>query len=219
MIEVAIKTKTCSVCEEIKRLTEYYSRKVYSKSKGHHIYYNPECQECTKERSDTWNKNNKEHRRKLAIKYYEEGKWVDYKRENSKKQRDSGYYLNWQRSNKNKIIKYNNNRNSKKHNITREEWESCKEYFNYQCAYCGITEEEHEKEYNEQLHKEHVIDFGRNDLKNCIPSCRICNSEKHTKSLNNWYNVNNHKYDYSRYLKIYKWLRYDCLLYLVKKTE
>jgi hypothetical protein len=112
---------------------------------------------------------------------------------------------------------YNKKHNKKKHKISKVEWDNCKKYFDYSCAYCGMTEEEHRKIYKQDLHKEHVIDDGRNDLKNCVPSCKMCNSEKHEDSLNNWYNKNNLRYDYSRYSKIYNWIRYDCKKYVKKK--
>ncbi|WP_369077330.1 HNH endonuclease [Paenibacillus elgii] len=90
-------------------------------------------------------------------------------------------------------------------------------YFNFRCAYCGKTWEQNKKETNKDLHKDHVIHDGRNDLKNCVPSCANCNSRKHEKSFNTWYNIHNHIYSKERYLKIYNWIRYDCHTYIKKK--
>ncbi|RNB59424.1 hypothetical protein EDM57_04590 [Brevibacillus gelatini] len=82
-----------------------------------------------------------------------------------------------------------------------------------------MTYEEHKIAEGQDLHKEHVIHDGRNDLKNCVPSCRSCNSEKNTRTLNDWYNKNNPKYTYERYFRIYQWMRYDCLKFIKKKRK
>lgn len=46
-----------------------------------------------------------------------------------------------QMKNKDKLYEYGKKRRlHKTHEISKEEWESCLEYFNHSCAYCGITE-------------------------------------------------------------------------------
>jgi hypothetical protein len=146
-----------------------------------------------------WYKKNKKihdwRRKQWAIKNAERQKQV----QREYRQRD---YV------KQKYSEYNRKRYSnRKHQITSAEWIACKNYFDNACAYCGMTYEEHKKKLNKDLHKEHVIYDGRNDLKNCVPSCQSCNSEKHFESLNNWYNRNNPKYTYERYHRICNWLR------------
>ncbi len=44
----------------------------------------------------------------------------------------------------------------KKHRLSKQEWKSCKEYFNNECAYCGLPIEEHFRKYAGKLQK---IDF------------------------------------------------------------
>jgi len=90
----------------------------------------------------------------------------------------------------------------KKHKISTKEWELCKQYFDYSCAYCGMTEEKHEEIMHQQLHKEHVNHFGSNGLENCVPACKKCNSSKHTYELDEWYNENNPNFLKARYDKI-----------------
>lgn len=90
----------------------------------------------------------------------------------------------------------------------------CKQYFNYECAYCGLPLEEHYIIYAGNLilgdfHKEHVDHFGSNDLSNCVPACKSCNSSKHDFEFNKWYNTDNHKFNIERYNKIIKWLNVD----------
>jgi 5-methylcytosine-specific restriction endonuclease McrA len=107
------------------------------------------------------------------------------------------------------IRSYTRERSNKNHKITKIEWESCKKYFDNKSAYCGFDDQEHKKLYNQQLHKEHVIHNGENDLSNCVPSCKHCNSQKWEFTLEEWYNEGNPSYTKERYDKIIKWLKED----------
>jgi hypothetical protein len=108
---------------------------------------------------------------------------------------------------------------NKKHEITKNEWENCKNYFNYRCAYCGLAIEEHYIIYNGILklgdfHRDHADDEGRNDLSNCIPACKSCNTSKSNKDLLEWYDVDNDNFNTERLFKINKWLNEDYLKYI-----
>ena len=107
----------------------------------------------------------------------------------------------------------------KKHEISKKEWNSCKQYFNYKCAYCGMTEEDHKKIVNQQLHKEHVNHFGSNGLENCVPSCKTCNSSKHTYELDEWYNEKNPNFTQERLNKIKAWMNNDYKKYVHKQKD
>lgn len=67
------------------------------------------------------------------------------------------------------------------------------------------------------LHREHVDDDGSADLDNCVPSCQSCNSEKHTSTLDDWYNSSNYKFEQWRYDKIIKWITEDYKKYIEDK--
>jgi hypothetical protein len=82
-----------------------------------------------------------------------------------------------------------------------------------------MPEDEHKEIFKEQLHEEHVIDIGRSDLKNCIPSCKSCNSKKHKSTLNQFYNETNPDYTYDRYYKIYQWLIFDYKNFIKPKRQ
>lgn len=102
----------------------------------------------------------------------------------------------------------------KKHDISKEEWNDCKEYFNHSCAYCGVHVNLHYRNYKGtlqkiDLHKEHVDHNGANDITNCIPSCINCNSQKWTFTLEEWYNDSNENYTYERLNKIKTWIKYS----------
>lgn len=98
---------------------------------------------------------------------------------------------------------------AKNHEISAEEWGICKQYFSNSCAYCGLTEENCLDKYNQVLHKEHVDCNGLNDITNCVPSCKSCNSQKWILSLEEWYNEDNPAFDEERLNRIHKWLSED----------
>lgn len=130
----------------------------------------------------------------------------------------------WLKENPDKARENTKKYSNKKHKISTSEWEACKKYFNHRCAYCGLAIEDHWVKItgNWQLgdfHKEHVIHDGRIDLKNCVPSCKSCNSSKHEDTLNHWYNPSNPRYSQERYHRIYLWIRYDCKAYIKSKKK
>ncbi|MBT2759953.1 HNH endonuclease [Paenibacillus sp. ISL-20] len=133
------------------------------------------------------------------------------------KYRKSDKYAVWKDKNKDRFIVYSHNHRN--HNITKNEWKLCKVYFDESCAYCGLHKNNHYvtrigKKMLFDLHKEHVVHNGANDLSNCIPSCSACNSEKNTKDIDEWYNESNVKFNQERYSKIIKWLHEDCKLFI-----
>lgn len=217
-IENDIEYKLCSICNEWFPMNNLY---FYRNNKNKRDGYHPYCKECTKRKSIKWEKDNPEkHKRNYTRRNRHSEKHKERCRIKNKRNLENGYVRSWQMNNKDKLKEYGEKRQNKVHDIIPDEWEDCLNYFNNRCAYCGsITNEEHKLKYNQRLHMEHVIHEGRNDLKNCVPSCKNCNSEKHIFSLNNWYNENNVKYDYERYLRIYNWMRYDCLNYIQKKSK
>ena len=126
----------------------------------------------------------------------------------------------YRQNNPDKIKQYNLHRKqNKKHKISKKEWESCKEYFNNSCAYCGISNEDAKKKYKNYLHKEHVDYNGANDLSNCVPACKSCNSLKWEYTLEDWYNKNNSRFTQERLDKIYKWLNKDYKNYIIQKIN
>lgn len=204
--------------------TEYF----YYNDKNTLDYLHPECKRCGIEKGKQWVKDNKEKHRDRARISYKENKW-DIKgvmRKSAKNRRENGKYLNWQRtkSGKESSIKAREKRKPKEHIMYDIEWDNLKKYFDNKCCYCGLPIEKH---YIKRLgvikqgdfHRDHVIDDGRNDLKNALPSCEVCNSEKHTKTLNEFYNLSNPNYTREKYLKIVQWLRYDYKEYILPKRR
>jgi hypothetical protein len=75
----------------------------------------------------------------------------------------------------------------KNHDVSTKEYNDMLKVFNYKCAYCGMTLEEHKKKYHERLHNDHVDDDGYNDLRNDVPACKSCNCGKHERNMEEWY--------------------------------
>jgi len=61
------------------------------------------------------------------------------------------------------------------------------------------------------LHKEHIDDNGKDDLSNCIPSCKSCNSSKWKFDFEDWYKKQKF-FTEERYNKIIKWLKEDYIM-------
>lgn len=208
-----IEVRLCSLCNEWKGISDYYGQKKHSKSKGNYIYYPPYCKDCTKTKAMNWEKEHpeklKENRRKT------DSNRTEKKKEYTTKRRENGKFLEWQRNNPEKLREYANQRKQHKdHRISKDEWISCKEYFNNECAYCGLHISEHFNRYAGELkwtdfHKEHVDHDGSNTIDNCVPSCKLCNSEKHIYGFADWYTEGRRGYTFERKNKILKWLNDD----------
>lgn len=213
---------TCTKCKITKSKDEYYTNTKVNAKGEEYDYTNPKCKVCLREAGASWRKNNPE-KRKLSI---QKDNARPEKRELMDKlrieARENGSYREWQRNNKDKMKKYREDREHKKHNIKIEDWNYCKGYFENECAYCGLPLREHMNMFNERLirtdfHKEHVIHEGRNDITNCVPSCKSCNSSKRTYELEEWYTPENPNYSKVRLDRIYRWLSRDVHLFVEKQ--
>jgi 5-methylcytosine-specific restriction endonuclease McrA len=126
------------------------------------------------------------------------------------KEKEAKRLKEWQQSNPEKLREYRIKREQNKtHEISLSEWKECKNYFENSCGYCGMSEEEHISVFKQVLHRDHVDHDGANDLSNCIPACKSCNSSKHNFELNDWYNESNSDFTIKRLNKIKEWLTSD----------
>jgi hypothetical protein len=196
--------KLCSDFNEWFPMTEEYFYRNKSAPDGFYPY----CKEATKKRSLQWEKDNPE---RYKVHYTKRNRKPDFKEKMKKaanKQRLEGKQKEWRQSNPDKLREYN--QKHRDHDITDEEWFTCLDYFNNSCAYCGLSEDDQLKIYGHQLHREHVIHDGSNYIDNCIPACTKCNTSKHIKEFNEWYNQENEAYSKRRYNKIVNWMTKEC---------
>lgn len=233
--------KICTKCKTEKPITKEYFHKNKNKKDGFMDIcktckkeYYQNNREYFVSRTSKYRKENKEHCLEVRAEYRKENKDEIAKRlkgyyENNKehfKQLRRIYY----RENKNKVLegvrKYNKanphiSRQYKQrrkalerklpYTLTNEEWNNIKLYFNNSCAYCGMTEEAHLEEHNEQLHQEHFIPIsqgGEYTHNNILTSCKNCNSSKYNRDFIEWYPEYEH-YSKEREQLILKYLGYE----------
>jgi len=212
--------KICSICVKWMPSTEEY---YYKNSKNSIDGLYPYCKKCAVQKAYKWAEENPEAYTRAIRKRDAKVEEKIKKRKLSEKRRKEGKQKEWQRNNRDKTRVYNLYRSmNKKHEISETERRNCKEYFNWSCAYCGVTEEESLNIYGERLHMDHVDPNGANDLSNNIPACKSCNSKKYTSSLEEWYSNDNPFMNYfseDRLNKIYNWLNSDYEVYINKLNK
>lgn len=204
-----MENKVCKWCGKEKDLAEFYSQKKKRSDGTEYIYYRPDCKECTKKNAVKWRYENPEVYERSQMKWLQSKKGIESNKKRQRRRRESGKYREWQKKNKEKLRQYASQRQHKAHAITEQEWIDCKDYFENQCAYCGLTHKEHLDVYGQDLHKEHVDHNGSNSLSNCVPSCKPCNGSKHTFDFEYWYKERSGHYSEERFQKIAQWLNND----------
>lgn len=211
-----VEEKRCTVCKEWKpATTEYFYMRNKSKPE---LGLNAPCKECSRKDSLSRRHSDPDKTKNIDKRAYDKRsttkKWVVYNREKGNRQRESGYQKEYQRNNPDKMKLYASKHRN--HDITSKEWESCLKYFNYSCAYCGMTLEEHLNKYKEKLHKEHVDDKGYNDIRNCVPACKRCNDKKWQHPFEEWYREQSFFSEEKRNI-IKSWITEDYKKYIGKK--
>jgi hypothetical protein len=199
--------KECNICNIVKPLSEFYAQEKESRVKGKYIYYYPYCKLCAIVKSDNWAKSNPERRKELLKRINAKPKKKQMVKKADKSARNRGLRTQWRRKNKDKLKIYNIKHTN--HLINDNEWESCLEYFNWSCAYCGYLYDNHVVNEGQQLHKDHVNHNGNDYIDNCAPACRTCNTSKHDKEFTEWYNNKNPNFTEKRLEKIIRWTTVD----------
>lgn len=187
----------------------------YKNSKNSMDGLQPYCKQCSVKKARKWIDENPEKKLESNRKDAKKPQRRKQFRDNAKRQRIEGYQKEYQQNNPDKMREYGRRNQNKKHKITKSEWDSCKVYFDYKCAYCEMSEENHKNLHNQQLHKEHVKHDGLKDLSNCVPSCKHCNSKKWQFDFKEWYKNYKH-YSEERYNRILKWITDDYKKYTNK---
>lgn len=205
--------KVCSSCKVKLPATEEFFYKCATGKYG----IKAMCKECVskqaKKRYDSadrqnYYQRNKKQRQEYGINYYRENRDDILKRASK-----------YSAENRTTINRVKQIRRSRKKGLpvglTEAQWIKIKEDFNNSCAYCGVTESEHMRLYDEKLNQEHFIPLskgGEYTHNNIIPSCRLCNLHKHAQDFFQWYPSFKH-YDKCRKEFILKYLGY------IEKTQ
>lgn len=213
--------KTCKICTENFPATTEYFYKNKSSRDGLHPYCKPCSVKKSKQNQLEKHDEYKEYWRDRFNTLYENDPSIRERQKSNQRKRENKdeLYREWQQNNPDKLKGYANKRITKKHEISKNEWENCKNYFNYRCAYCDLPIEEHWVKYRGEtfigdFHRDHADDEGANDLSNCIPACKSCNGTKHDSKMLDWYISSNPIYSEDRVNKIHKWLDEGYKLYM-----
>ena len=200
--------------------TDEYFYKVKNKHDGLGTW----CKKCSSKKAMKWSEENPDKFTESQEKYkLNPNRPETFKRHNAKI-RAEGYFEEYIKRPEVKARKYHEKH--KNHDISEKEWLACKDYFkdednDWCCAYCGLKIQDHwirirEKVLRSDFHKEHKDDKGYNDIRNCIPSCRNCNSDKRIIDWEKWYRKQ-YFFSEERYNKIIKWTNEDYKLYIEDK--
>jgi hypothetical protein len=200
--------KQCNIClEYFPRNKDYF----YENKCNHDDGLYPYCKSCCIKKSRAWAIKNltKEDLKEINKAQNTRPERKQVKRDFDAVRRATGYNKKYYYAHKNSFKIYRQVSYEKRHEISKKEWLFCKEYFNNSCAYCGITIDEHLNIFGQDFHKDHVDNVGKNDLSNCVPACKNCNSRKWKLDFDIWYNVENTVFDNYRYRKIKNWIDED----------
>lgn len=219
------KCKECGV--EYPATEEYFSKLKVSKDKLNYF-----CKKCNSIKCKTHYSKNKEKAREYYKNHVDEIRERDKNKKQQKIEYLKNYYKNnseklkerartyrknnieWKKlydktygqNNKEKINIISQRRRAKEKNLSREltynQWEEIKKYFNYKCAYCGKADDSLQQEHFVPVYKN-----GEYSANNIIPSCKTCNASKGVKEFNEWYPSYKH-YSKRRENKILKYLGY-----------
>ena len=218
-----IKERRCTNCDQLflETIEHFYMKNKSKPEKG----FQTICKKCSIIKAREYTVKNIEKMYKFKEIWRQENRFLslshmrNYYRNNKEERKE--YIKNWHNENPEKQKEYQNNH--RKHDITNTEWSNCKEYFNNECAYCGLPLSEHYYTRNGitklgDFHKDHADYQGANDLSNCIPSCGSCNSTKNLKTLDELLESKFvEKFTQEKYNKITQWLEIDHKQYIEPK--
>lgn len=200
--------KVCSNCNKILAAT---TDNFYKKERGKYGVA-AECKECSSLRKKKRYQKNKEQILKKAKVYYQDNKEEikervqEYKKNNSDKVKETNknYRLKHPENAFNGSAKRRHKEKELGNGITQEQWLECMEYFNWTCAYSGISLSHNNKSLD---HIVSLYEEGVNEIWNCVPMDKILNSSKNNKDMISWYQQQEF-YSEERLQKIYKWQNY-----------
>ena len=166
-----------------------YSKAYYQKNKEEFIRKNRIRTDLKREeinrKGRIYHHENREKRAEYKRKYYQKNKdrIKAYQIENRERSRilEREAYKNNPRKYLLKNAIRRHRMNSLISDFTSKDWESCLEYFDYSCAYCGSKK---------NLEQEHVIPVskgGNYTVNNIVPACKSCNASKNNRPLEKWY--------------------------------
>lgn len=182
-----MESKQCTICHEVKSLSEFYTRKVVTKKNGVRIKHVAECKSCNVQRYMKWREDNPEKYQVAWDRYAQSDKRKQGKRQERKNNREqySEYHKQWRHNNPDKTKEYSEKRqerfNAVYKDFKKNEWQDCLFFFDNCCAYCGS---------DGKLQREHIVPIskgGAHTALNVLPACKGCNASKYDSDFHDWY--------------------------------
>ena len=194
-----------------KKHKEYYENNK-EQIKEYQKEYRENNSEKLLEKYKEYRENNKEHISEKRKERYEKNKnkEKEYQREyyNKNKEKCKEYQKEYRENNPEKVFNYATRRRQLEENqgegITKDQWYEMMEFFNWECAYSGVSLEKDNRSID------HIVALnngGLNEIWNCVPMLRNLNTSKHTSDMLEWY-VQQDFYSKERLNKIYEWIEY-----------
>ena len=189
--KVSHRDKKCTVCKEIKPLSEFY--KDAQRRDGHYT----KCKNCHstivknwqtnnkakfKELNDAWKRTHKERIREMERIRAGKNREKRQKTFNVWRAKNPEYGRNWRQCNKEKIKHYAQNRRARilgnGGELSADEWYAILDFYGHKCLCCGREDV--------KLTIDHVIPIfhgGKHSADNVQPLCGPCNSRKKDKHI------------------------------------
>lgn len=215
-----IMERRCTTCGEWKEenINNFYMMNKKKPKMG----FASGCKVCMRTKQQKRIDDNPDYNRTTALRHYYLKRDKEIARLKQWRQDHAEHKYNYQKAydelHKEERKQYNENRFlHKNHEITPNEWEACKKYSDYRCAYCGMPLELHYEIVGTDFHKEHNDSNGSNLLDNCIPSCASCNYKKWKHEFEVWYNEDNTVFNQEYLDKINQWKTFEYKLYIEPK--
>lgn len=200
--------KVCTKCKRILVANEIN----FKKRKGGKYGLSSECKVCSNKRYKEWRENNLEYdkerhlewnnKNKKHIKNYDKKRYQENREKILKRRKE------YDEKNPEKVFNRHNRRRSRENNqgngITKEQWREMMEFFDWRCAYSGISLDKNNRSVD------HIMSLnknGENEIWNCVPMLISYNCSKHNKNMEDWY-IEQEFFDIDRLLKIYEWIEY-----------
>lgn len=167
--------KTCSKCKE--------TNDNFNKGQSY-------CRTCQAEYKKRYKEKNQEKLREQERNRMREKRQDPLYRKKEYKNRDKSLFVNYAKNrNPDDSRKWGiqsthrarAKRAGLKYDLTYQEWEETKAFFNHSCAYCGATKE---------LWRDHIVPHSKEGgytKWNIVPCCRTCNTKKQDQNWLEWY--------------------------------
>jgi 5-methylcytosine-specific restriction endonuclease McrA len=165
--------KRCSQCKSILPLDKFHRCK--SRRDGRTNM----CKGCVASTNKNWYENNLERKAESCRKWRKDNP-----------ERIAVHSKNWRRGNPEQVAYHGRKRRALKQevneNFTEADVKFCLDRAGHKCESCGMTNEEHTREYGHRLHMDHIKPLSEGyalTRDNCQVLCKACNSKKGNKLL------------------------------------